>query len=147
MNIYCVSHLKKVYQVTVEIVISEQWLCNVSWFLKEHYCPAKSHTTLHDHVLLVTFYTVKLWLTIMVIRGKIFHSDFQALFFCVSYSKAIKKHKFCFAKSHRLFVTFFPHSFKLCSDAKTCNSFFVLTDKFSNLNLFQKQQKCSDFTL
>ena len=43
---------------TVEIVISEQWSWKVSWFLKEHFCPAKNHTTLHDHVLLVTFSTV-----------------------------------------------------------------------------------------
>ena len=69
-----------------------------------------------------------------------FSQWFSSTFFCVSYSKAIKKHKFCFAKSHRLFVTFFPHSFKLCSDAKTCNSFFVLTDKFSNLNLFKNSK-------
>ena len=27
-------------------------------FWKEHYCPAKNHTTLHEHVLLVTFSTV-----------------------------------------------------------------------------------------
>ena len=44
---------------TVEIVISEQWSWKVAWFLKEHYCPAKNHTTLHDHVLLVTFSTVR----------------------------------------------------------------------------------------
>ena len=46
-------------QGTVEIVISEQWSWKVSWFLKEHYCSAKNHTTLHDDVLLVTFSTVK----------------------------------------------------------------------------------------
>ena len=40
---------------TVEVVISEQLSWKVSWFLKEHYCPAKNHTTLHDHVQLVTF--------------------------------------------------------------------------------------------
>ena len=43
---------------TVEIVISEQWSWKVAWFLKEHYCPARNHTTLHDHVLLVIFSTV-----------------------------------------------------------------------------------------
>ena len=43
---------------TVEIVISEQWSWEVAWFLKEHYCPARNHTTLHDPVLLVTFYAV-----------------------------------------------------------------------------------------
>ena len=43
---------------TVEIVIIEQWSWKVAWFLKEHYCPARNHTTLHDHVLLVTFSTV-----------------------------------------------------------------------------------------
>ena len=42
---------------TVEIVISEQWSWKVAWFLKEHYCSARNHTTLHDHVLLVTFST------------------------------------------------------------------------------------------
>ena len=47
-----------VYQTTVEIVISEQWSWKVAWFLKEHYCPTRNHTTLHDHVLLVTFSTV-----------------------------------------------------------------------------------------
>ena len=43
---------------TVEIVISEQWSWKVAWFLKEHYCPARNHTTLHDHVLLVTCSTL-----------------------------------------------------------------------------------------
>ena len=43
---------------TVEIVISEQWSWKVAWFLKEHHCPARNHTTLHDVVLLVTFSTV-----------------------------------------------------------------------------------------
>ena len=43
---------------TVEIVISEQWSWKVAWFLKEDYCPARNHTTLHDLVLLVTFPTV-----------------------------------------------------------------------------------------
>ena len=43
---------------TVEIVISEQWSWKVAWFLKEQYCPARNHTALHDHVLLVTFSTV-----------------------------------------------------------------------------------------
>ena len=47
-------------KLTVEIVISEQWSWKVAWFLKGHYCPARNHTTLHDHVLLVTFSTVKL---------------------------------------------------------------------------------------
>ena len=46
---------------TVEIVISEQWSWKVAWFLKEHYCPARNHTTLHDHVLLVTFTTMHCW--------------------------------------------------------------------------------------
>ena len=45
---------------TVEIVISEQWSWKVAWFLKEYYCPARNHTTFHDHVLLVTFSTVDL---------------------------------------------------------------------------------------
>ena len=43
---------------TVEIVISEQWSWKGAWFLKEQYCPASNHTTLHDHVLLVAFSTV-----------------------------------------------------------------------------------------
>ena len=52
----------------VEIVISEQWSWKVAWFLKEHYCPARNHTTLHDHVLLKTISTVpgKLWSEISV---------------------------------------------------------------------------------
>ena len=45
---------------TAEIVTSEQWSWKVAWCLKVHYCPAKNHTTLHDHVLLVTFSTVHL---------------------------------------------------------------------------------------
>ena len=48
----------KATQSTVEIVIIEQWSWKVAWFLKEHYCPARNHTTLHDHVLLLTFSTV-----------------------------------------------------------------------------------------
>ena len=48
-------------QPTVEIVISEQWSWKVEGFLKDHYCPARNHTTLHDHVLLITFSTVIRW--------------------------------------------------------------------------------------
>ena len=46
------------HNLTVEIVLSEQWSSKVAWFLKEHYCPSRNHTTVHDHVLLVTFSTV-----------------------------------------------------------------------------------------
>ena len=48
------------HKSTVEIVISEQWSWKVAWFFKEHYCPARNHTTLHDHVPLITISTVKL---------------------------------------------------------------------------------------
>ena len=54
---------------TVEIVISEQWSWKVAWLLKEHYCPARNHSTLHDHVLLVTFSTVQLFIFFYVDVG------------------------------------------------------------------------------
>ena len=44
---------------TVEIVVSEQLSRKVAWFLKEHYCPARNHTTLHDYVLSLTFSTLQ----------------------------------------------------------------------------------------
>ena len=57
-----------------------QWVMIVKGcvILKEHYCPARNHTTLHDHVLLVTFsivlrlchliLKVKMWTLVLFLR-------------------------------------------------------------------------------
>ena len=61
--------IKKSKICTAEIIISEQWLWKVAWFLKEDYCPARNHTALHDHVVSKMISTV-VWLSCFCMKSR-----------------------------------------------------------------------------